>query len=102
MLLATLLNVRLMFEPRAVVAAMIATEISAAIRPYSMAVAPESSFRKRAKSVMRLVPLGAEDWSAVEGQSAIAMPGNRGAPLARRRHDMSVKEVLSRQFLSET
>src|SRR5258705_2394173 len=32
-------------------APMIASEIPAAIRPYSMAVAPDSSFRKRAKSL---------------------------------------------------
>jgi hypothetical protein len=29
--------------------AMIASEMPAAIRPYSMAVAPDSSFKKRAK-----------------------------------------------------
>ena len=35
--------------PRPFTTAMIATEIPAAIRPYSMAVAPETSFTKRTK-----------------------------------------------------
>jgi hypothetical protein len=33
------------FEPTPCTTAMIATEMPAAIRPYSMAVAPDSSFR---------------------------------------------------------
>ena len=33
-------------EPRVLTTAMIATEIPAAMRPYSMAVAPESFFKK--------------------------------------------------------
>ena len=33
--------------PRPLMTAMIATEMPAAIRPYSMAVAPELSFKKR-------------------------------------------------------
>eukprot|EP01023_Acetabularia_acetabulum_P041467 TRINITY_DN40412_c0_g1_i1.p2 TRINITY_DN40412_c0_g1~~TRINITY_DN40412_c0_g1_i1.p2 ORF type:complete len:101 (-),score=14.18 TRINITY_DN40412_c0_g1_i1:29-331(-) len=39
---ATLLKVEEVLEPRAVTAPMIATAIRAAIRPYSMAVAPDS------------------------------------------------------------
>ena len=35
--------------PRPLMTAIIATEMPAAIRPYSMAVAPELSFRKREK-----------------------------------------------------
>src|SRR5215813_3676423 len=38
------------FEPRPETTVMIATEMPAAIRPYSMAVAPLSSCAKRAKS----------------------------------------------------
>src|ERR1700745_1284473 len=42
-----LLNVPFNFEPRPFTTAMIATEMPAAMRPYSMAVAPDSSFTKR-------------------------------------------------------
>ena len=38
-------NVELSFVPRPFTAAMIATDMAAAIRPYSMAVAPFSSFK---------------------------------------------------------
>src|SRR3981081_1199897 len=41
-------NCVLSLTPRPFTAAMIASEIPAAIRPYSIAVAPESSFTKRA------------------------------------------------------
>ena len=44
-----LLNVVLRLLPSVVAPAIRATEIRAAIRPYSIAVAPDSSFRKRAK-----------------------------------------------------
>ncbi|CCE07666.1 hypothetical protein BRAS3843_230067 [Bradyrhizobium sp. STM 3843] len=43
------LNLLLRLEPRPFTAAMIASEIPAAIRPYSIAVAPDSSFTKRAR-----------------------------------------------------
>src|ERR1700687_6442309 len=45
-----LIEVNLVFrlEPRPLTTAMIASEIPAAIRPYSIAVAPDSSFTKRA------------------------------------------------------
>jgi len=46
-----LVNVVVRLVPRVLTAAMIATEMPAAIRPYSMAVAPLSSFRKRRISV---------------------------------------------------
>ena len=38
--------------PTAVAPPMMATEMSAAIKPYSMAVAPDSFLRKRATSLM--------------------------------------------------
>src|SRR5262249_41504168 len=40
----TLVKVVFSFEPRPCTTAMIATEMPAAMRPYSMAVAPDSSF----------------------------------------------------------
>ena len=45
--LEMLVNVALRLVPRVFTTAMIATEMPAAIRPYSMAVAPLSSFKKR-------------------------------------------------------
>jgi len=53
---ATVLNVVVSFVPTLVMAVMITTEISAAISPYSMAVAPELSFKKRRKSLLILMP----------------------------------------------
>src|SRR3974390_1046949 len=50
--LATLLNVPFTLVPVSCTAAMIATEIPAAMRPYSMAVAPELSFKKRRTSLL--------------------------------------------------
>src|SRR5580704_15729786 len=47
----TVLKVVCNWVPRAFTTAMIATEIPAAINPYSMAVAPDSSFAKRATSL---------------------------------------------------
>src|SRR5258708_1946162 len=44
-------NLVLRLPPMPLTAPMIASEIPAAIRPYSMAVAPDSSFRKRTKSL---------------------------------------------------
>src|SRR3569832_316782 len=43
------LNLPFRVVPRPFTAAMIASEMPAAIRPYSMAVAPDSSFMKRAR-----------------------------------------------------
>jgi hypothetical protein len=48
----TVLNVAFKFVPSACTVAMIATAMPAAMRPYSMAVAPDSSFTKRKKSVL--------------------------------------------------
>jgi len=45
----TLVNVEVSLPPTDVTAPIIATEIRAAIKPYSIAVAPESSFIKRVK-----------------------------------------------------
>ena len=42
----TLVKVVFSFEPRPCRTAMFATEMPAAMRPYSMAVAPDSSFAK--------------------------------------------------------
>jgi hypothetical protein len=47
----TVLNVVLSCEPREITTAMIATEMPAAIRPYSMAVAPDSSMTNRSISL---------------------------------------------------
>ena len=44
-----LVNLVFNVEPRPFTTAMIATEMPAAMRPYSMAVAPELSFTKRTK-----------------------------------------------------
>jgi hypothetical protein len=44
-------NFALRLVPRPLTAAIIAIEMPAAIRPYSMAVAADSSFRKRVKSL---------------------------------------------------
>jgi hypothetical protein len=52
------LNVVVSFVPTDVMAVMITTEMSAAISPYSMAVAPELSFKKRKKSSFILMPPG--------------------------------------------
>src|SRR5579862_9830990 len=43
----TEVNVVLSFEPKPLTTVMIATAMPAAIKPYSMAVAPDSSFQKR-------------------------------------------------------
>ena len=48
----TLVNVSLSLVPKPLTTAMIATEMPAAIRPYSMAVAPELSFKKRRTSLL--------------------------------------------------
>src|SRR5215510_6419421 len=49
---ATVLNVPLRLVPTAVTAVMMTTAISAAIRPYSMAVAPDSSRKNIARRFM--------------------------------------------------
>ena len=54
-MLATLLNVPVRLEPIAFMAAMVAMLMSAAIRPYSIAVAPSSSFR----ALIRIVSMPA-------------------------------------------
>jgi hypothetical protein len=53
-----LVKVVVRLVPRVLTAAMIATEMPAAIRPYSIAVAPQSSFRKRRISrLIEILPL---------------------------------------------
>ena len=54
--LATLSNVFEMFVPSVVAAVMMAIEMRAAMRPYSMAVAPESSAMKLLMSDFMEVP----------------------------------------------
>jgi hypothetical protein len=46
-----LVNLVFRFVPRPLTTVMIAIEIPAAIRPYSMAVAPDSFFKKCTKSL---------------------------------------------------
>src|SRR5262245_50721692 len=50
----TLVNVVLSLEPSPCTVAIMATEMPAAISPYSIAVAPDSSFRKRLTMAMRI------------------------------------------------
>src|SRR4051794_29339097 len=50
--LLILVNLSFKFVPRPLTTVMIAIEMPAAIRPYSIAVAPDWSFRKRAKSLL--------------------------------------------------
>ena len=57
---AMLLNVVPKFVPIVVAAVMIATAIRDAIRPYSIAVAPPSSWAKRITSVVILGPTSLE------------------------------------------
>ena len=54
------LKVVLILPPMPLTAAMITSEMPAAIRPYSIAVAPDSSFKKRTKSLGILKPLADE------------------------------------------
>ena len=60
-----LVKVALSFVPTVVSVAMITTEISAAMSPYSIAVAPLSSFAKRAKTFFMI-------------QTPLASPCDRG------------------------
>jgi hypothetical protein len=53
----TAVNVLVSLVPRVVIAAIAATAIRAAMRPYSMAVAPDSSRAKRLKRVFMVVLL---------------------------------------------
>src|SRR5262249_10950672 len=53
----TLVKVVLSFVPTPWTTAIIATEMQAGIRPYSIAVAPDSSFTKRAKVFIVRAPL---------------------------------------------
>ena len=51
-------NVLLNCVPRPLTTAMIATEMPAAIKPYSIAVAPDGSFQNRVKSLDKASLLG--------------------------------------------
>ena len=74
-LFATLVKVFFRFVPSVPIMVMQATEMSAAIRPYSMAVAPDSSFTKRLKRVIRGAPFA---------RSVHLAPPARGRPAERR------------------
>src|SRR3954453_11083163 len=56
--LNALCTVVLSFDPRPCMTAMIATEIPAATRPYSTAVAPDSSFAKRFRRFVIVASVG--------------------------------------------
>src|ERR1700682_2496855 len=51
---------------------MIATEIPAAMRPYSMALAPDSSFTKRAKRVFMSWLLKVHTWLSERDPAAVS------------------------------
>src|ERR1700690_41373 len=57
--------------PRPCTTAMIATEMPAAMRPYSMAVAPDSSFTKRAKRVFMSWLLKVHTWLSERDPAAV-------------------------------
>ena len=61
-------KVVLSLEPIVVMAAMAATAMSEAIRPYSMAVAPDSSRRKRDTVFIEVAPMRLIDSGTVAGR----------------------------------
>src|SRR4051794_16446197 len=65
--LLILVNLLFKFVPRPLTTVMIAIEMPAAISPYSIAVAPDWSFRKRAKSLLIGIPQPQEGWSMTGG-----------------------------------
>src|SRR5262245_54954963 len=68
----TLVKVVINFEPRPCTTAMMATEMPAAIRPYSMAVAPDSSFTNLISFV--IVQLLRSTWLSERGPGACCVP----------------------------
>src|ERR1700704_5324790 len=75
--LETFENVVLSCPPREFTTAIIATEMPAAIRPYSMAVAPDSSFAKRLTRVFIVfAPYGSTVWL-----SELCLPGLVRCPI---------------------
>ena len=62
-----LVNLVLSEVPRPFTTAMIATEIPAAIKPYSIAVAPELSFKKRITMLfIRRSTVGGNDYNVAQ------------------------------------
>src|SRR5271165_6853387 len=76
----TLVKVVFSFEPRPCTTAMIATEMPAALRPYSMAVAPDSSFTNF-KRFFIFGSIGPQQWLSERGSGAVivGLVRNRGA-----------------------
>src|SRR5438270_11075204 len=75
------LNLASRLVPMRVSAAMSTAAIRAAIRPYSMAVAPDSSFRKRVTNLDILVSLLASShWRASSCSPARPVDGPPGGP----------------------
>src|SRR5215467_209522 len=70
--LDTFENVFLSWPPRVFTVAMIATEMPAAMRPYSMAVAPLSSRRKRLNTDMLL----SQGYRRSSAETSRVMPDN--------------------------
>ena len=82
-------NLVLRLQPMPLTAPMIASEIPAAIRPYSMAVAPDSSVRKRAKSLDMPSPLlkrrledGSEELQPAPQEDVLTRPLSFNQPRA--------------------
>src|SRR5271167_4774253 len=67
-----LVKVALSCVPSVLTTVMMATEMPAAIRPYSIAVAPDSSFAKRFKILVMVRSLAVRSWSHA---GAIHCPG---------------------------
>src|SRR6516162_7955278 len=79
----TLVKVVFSFEPRPCTTAIIATEMPAAMRPYSMAVAPDSSFTNF-KRFFIFGSIGPQQWLSERGSGAVIvwLIRNRGAKVA--------------------
>src|ERR1700687_1445715 len=78
-----LVKVVLSCVPRPLTTAMIATEMPAAMRPYSMAVAPDSSFTNF-KRFFIFGSIGPQQWLSERGSGAVIarLIRNRGANLS--------------------
>src|SRR6202161_34197 len=88
----TLEKVFFRLVPRPWTTAMIATEIPAAMRPYSMAVAPDSSFTKRAKRVFMSWLLKVHTWLSERDPAAVFS----GSSDRRRRYQREISMGLNR------
>src|SRR5580704_18304618 len=90
----TLEKVFFRLVPRPWTTAMIATEIPAAMRPYSMAVAPDSSFTKRAKRVFMSWLLKVHTWLSERDPAAVFS----GRLDHRRRYQREISMGLNRSM----